>query len=794
MTSYVNEQREIASRWKQLTETLPGAAKAAAPYVGKDGKPGGTPYPFCLPAEHATYNLLPDVRETALALFAEMGIPWHAGVDTGPSNHLLSSQVHCANALTRMVADPERIVQAFGQVLPIDEVVEIEPGRFLTFEFIGDQDYLSEALGGLRTRGAHCTSVDAAFRYRTSSGREHLALVEWKYTESYLRVRPPTTKKDAVRAGRYQRMYEAGAGPLRTLVPFELMLDEPFYQLMRQQLLAHEIERDPASGVDHAWVVHVLPPANLEYQRSIVRPEMRELGETVDEIWARIVRESRYVRVDPTVFLDPAITSEEYVARYGSSATRPTHFGGRSAPARARQKRGARRAADEYRSTVAHAPTFVIRATTARVEVWAGARIPFETGARHPWKKELIPELKAATSALEGDGPLTGTYATTQPLTCDAENTLFTNPGTAAFPAYVGAIRWERDPNSPPPPPRPVADVGRGLHYYRYERKLESGIWEPDAQIAGWKRIPRRLADDGSSRPMWLSLRQALLDGEVTMLAWDLPEDTRFGLRITVHAPSVGPRSAVAASEPLVDGALSALHAGAPLHEAAMVTAVLAPKLGMTPEGVAALVEERRALFVHSPFILQGEYLQMSPCDHLCVVGEVRIVRDPAIASVETSGEIFTVRPKDRHTAVEAPGAGLLAYLDRHLARDVEVAEAAIQWAEALPADNAVGAEHVIRTTRSDGAYVEAYEVPGPEIGELHGELDPARLLAEVAAKKAIIELHSETEDGTCASCATSGPDGEPRSVRFPCRTLLALAMPFARMDDIEEMRGIHGW
>src|SRR5688500_10414590 len=91
MTSYIHEQRKCASRWKQETSTLPAAAKVAAPYVDTDGKPGQTPYPFCLPVEYADHNLLPDVRDEAVALFAELGIPWHAGVGEGPSNHLLSS-------------------------------------------------------------------------------------------------------------------------------------------------------------------------------------------------------------------------------------------------------------------------------------------------------------------------------------------------------------------------------------------------------------------------------------------------------------------------------------------------------------------------------------------------------------------------------------------------------------------------------------------------------------------------------------------------------------------------------
>lgn len=316
--SFVEEQREIASRWKESTTALPEAARDAAPYVNKAGVAEGPSYSFCLPAEHAQLNLLPDVRERALAIFAELGIPWHAGVDGGPSNHLLSSQVQCANALTAMVDDPERIVTAFGKFLDIEEVVEVESGRFLTFEYVGPDDYLGEAVGGARTRGANCTSVDAAFGFRNAGGQTELALVEWKYTESYRRVRKADPRKDEVRAGRYRSLYEAADGALEPVLPFALMLDEPFYQLMRQQLLAAELEKHGVA--DAVRVLHVLDPANIAYQQSIVRPEVRALGETVDEAWSRLVKDpSRFVHVDPEVFRDSAVTSAEYVARYAAS-------------------------------------------------------------------------------------------------------------------------------------------------------------------------------------------------------------------------------------------------------------------------------------------------------------------------------------------------------------------------------------------------------------------------------------------------------------------------------------------
>lgn len=107
-TRFRDEQRAGAARWKQRTTTLPVAARQAAPYVGKDGRTGTVPYEFCLPAAYASHNLLPSVRQPALELFRELGIPWHAGVGDGPGNHLLSSQVQCVNALMAMVTGGDK--------------------------------------------------------------------------------------------------------------------------------------------------------------------------------------------------------------------------------------------------------------------------------------------------------------------------------------------------------------------------------------------------------------------------------------------------------------------------------------------------------------------------------------------------------------------------------------------------------------------------------------------------------------------------------------------------------------
>ena len=92
--TFVARERAKATAWKRSTATLPDEARGPAPYI-RLGKPQTPPVPFCLPPEHAALTLLPEVRATAIDLFAVLGIPWHAGIGGGPGNHLLSSQVQC---------------------------------------------------------------------------------------------------------------------------------------------------------------------------------------------------------------------------------------------------------------------------------------------------------------------------------------------------------------------------------------------------------------------------------------------------------------------------------------------------------------------------------------------------------------------------------------------------------------------------------------------------------------------------------------------------------------------------
>lgn len=131
-------------------------------------------------------------------------------------------------------------------------------------------------------------------------------------------LRPVEPDADAIRRRRYEADFERSDGPLRSdILPIDLLFDEPFYQLMRQQLLADRLEADHVEGADVVRVLHVLSRHNLAYQQSLPREEHRAIGSTVEEVWATLLRaHDRFVHLDPDVFLDPLTTSDAYVDRY----------------------------------------------------------------------------------------------------------------------------------------------------------------------------------------------------------------------------------------------------------------------------------------------------------------------------------------------------------------------------------------------------------------------------------------------------------------------------------------------
>ncbi|GHA01331.1 DUF6221 family protein [Streptomyces echinoruber] len=131
----------------------------------------------------------------------------------------------------------------------------------------------------------------------------------------------------------------------------------------------------------------------------------------------------------------------------------------------------------------------------------------------------------------------------------------------------------------------------------------------------------------------------------------------------------------------------------------------------------------------------------------------------------------------------------LVRWLDEQLKEDERIARAAF-WDE----------QSDVWTARPPQASYERYTVVDylddgvvavtPEnadadgVGQHVAELDPARVLREIDAKRQLLDEHQDVNDGSCGTCV-DGQWGYPTHggsspQRYPCRTLRLLALPYA--------------
>jgi hypothetical protein len=257
---------------------------------------------FQLRPEHRLDGLLPAIREPASDIFEALKIRWHPFV-----GHARSSQACCVNFLMPMANRPEILKRWRGEVLgaaprdvlPIEDVAAT-PYRYVAFEYTGPdgQDYLGEADGKIPPRGALATASDAAVAFIGPDYRRELLLIEWKYSEEYRHHRLSPDPKGK-RHSRYGDRTFAPDGPIRAdlNLQFSDFLREPFYQLLRQQLLAWQVER--GTDFDRVRVLHLSPTGNRALHH-VTSPAFRELGgvQQTDALAA-----FRSTLVDPETFL-----------------------------------------------------------------------------------------------------------------------------------------------------------------------------------------------------------------------------------------------------------------------------------------------------------------------------------------------------------------------------------------------------------------------------------------------------------------------------------------------------------
>ena len=224
-------------------------------------------------------NLYPGIRGAggAVEYFEGRRVPWwrsaRSGDDRrkdGPTRNMASSQVACVNFLLPLAGIPGALTAALravdDDVLRAVAIHHEGNASPVEFEWVG----LAGPLEGAGARGANATSIDAFLVAETQTGRRAY-LLEWKYVEQYLFTRPDFKgggKSGDTRRERYGERYRAqfSSFDLEAAPELDEFLYDPFYQIMRQRLLADRMVRERELGVDESKVVVVAPERNLAYR------------------------------------------------------------------------------------------------------------------------------------------------------------------------------------------------------------------------------------------------------------------------------------------------------------------------------------------------------------------------------------------------------------------------------------------------------------------------------------------------------------------------------------------------
>jgi hypothetical protein len=181
-------------------------------------------------------------------------------------------------------------------------------------EWIGEMNYLGEytAVGETRQRGRFTTSADALLVFECQNGLRHAVLLESKYTESYTEE-----SGHRGRAATYQAAFASTDGPFRVAsgITIDAFRIEPFYQLMRQQLLATAMERAGEQGAATVTVLHVAPRANRAFHEGVTSPELRDRGRNVLDVWqTTLSQRARFISVSYEACFARAARAVEEVA------------------------------------------------------------------------------------------------------------------------------------------------------------------------------------------------------------------------------------------------------------------------------------------------------------------------------------------------------------------------------------------------------------------------------------------------------------------------------------------------
>jgi len=258
-------------------------------------------------------NLWAGIREDAIDYFKRNNIPfWDSGNE--PTGHLLSSQIACINHLFFV---RQRGDIATSILKGVDKNVKIAlkmdnglDSGYVDFEVIGSKNYLGEKL---HTRGANSTSVDAVMLAELNNGTRKLYFIEWKYVESYNKTSKAEGESGKTRQYIYSPLLNQPDCPIKSS-NIEGLFTEPYYQLMRQTLLAHQMIKAREYQADSYFHIHVIPKDNKDL-KDVNTADGKLKGNKLEDTWKNVLKSpDSYKAIDPSDFLKPAYSCLDCIA------------------------------------------------------------------------------------------------------------------------------------------------------------------------------------------------------------------------------------------------------------------------------------------------------------------------------------------------------------------------------------------------------------------------------------------------------------------------------------------------
>ncbi|MFH1003964.1 MAG: hypothetical protein V1781_00455 [Bacteroidota bacterium] len=265
-------------------------------------------------------NLMEGIREEAEKYFNDNGIPfWNTGAKrpkgvNKPTGHMLSSQVACINHLL-FFQHHQDIATAILKGIDnnVKTALRLDNDKpdhgFVSLEVIGKEPhYLNERN---HSRGANATSIDAAMLAEMNDGTRKIFFIEWKYVEEYKGDKSKFIEEGGdKRKATYLPLLQREDCPIIVSKLNDTFIEgifyEPFYQLMRQTLLAHEMTKAKDFGATDYIHLHLIPTNNKELKLENTSKGILK-GATLEETWKNLLKSpAKYKAIGPKDFLEPA--------------------------------------------------------------------------------------------------------------------------------------------------------------------------------------------------------------------------------------------------------------------------------------------------------------------------------------------------------------------------------------------------------------------------------------------------------------------------------------------------------